>query len=102
MNYQPVVGERFVNTYYHSLLSISYLPEYKQPESNNRDPIEGKAVEGGESQNASSASREGGHRGPAVLHHRLVVRDRRLAEGFHLAGGKLMRDQLHKCGFHLP
>ena len=78
------------------------LPEHKQPESDHRNAIEGKAEECGETENASCASREGGHRGPAVLHHCLVIRDRRLAEGFHLVGGKLMRDQLYRCCFHLP
>ena len=37
------------------------LPEHKQPESDNRNAIEGKAEEGGEAKNASSGSREGGH-----------------------------------------
>lgn len=60
------------------------LPEHKQPESDHRNAIEGKAEKSGEAQNASCASREGGHRGPAVLHHGLVVRDRCLAEGLDL------------------
>ena len=63
-----------------------YLPEHKQPEGDNRYPIEGKAIESGEAKDACCAPREGGHRGPAVLHHCLVVRDRRLTEGFHLRG----------------
>ena len=37
------------------------LPEHKQPESDNRNAIEGKAEEGGEAENASCGSREGGH-----------------------------------------
>ena len=34
----------------------SDLPEHKQPESDNRNSIEGKAEESGKSKNAGSAS----------------------------------------------
>ena len=37
------------------------LPKHKEPESYNRDAIEGKAEESGEAENASRGSREGSH-----------------------------------------